>query len=239
MKKFCIFLLTIIIFFSIHTMVLGRGGGREINAVDMRTKYHFKPNKALSDYLDTQGFKVGLSRNEAISYYKFDKTGRGSAEYKYWRSDMADIDGIYVDPKEVGFYEGNFLDDQGQLTNNLCVIKKCIVFVKEKIKGMEIGHAFGEKFGIDYQSELCLNHHGRYIVFDFQVIELRDSRSRRRTDFAAFAVVISLQDITEKLIEIDKSEKDADNATERVKKEMDLIVKPPHPDDRPVIFWRD
>jgi hypothetical protein len=204
---------------------------------DVRTKHHFKPNKALSDYLDAQGFKVGISRSEAISYYKFDKTGRGYAEYKYWRSDMVDIDGINADPNKVGFYEGSFLNDQGQLTNSLCVIKKSIAFVKEKINGMAIGKNFGEKFAINYQTELCLNHHGRYIVFDFQVIELREGR--RRTDFAAFAVVISLKDITEKLIEEEKSEKDLDNATEQLKKQMlpDVIAKPP--DRRPVIYWRD
>ena len=109
MKKLCIFLLTIFFILSIQKMVLGereRGGrwAREINAVDVRTKHHFKPNKALSDYLDAQGFKVGISRSEAISYYKFDKTGRGYSEYKYWRSDMVDIDGINADPNKVGFY---------------------------------------------------------------------------------------------------------------------------------------
>lgn len=232
MKKFSIFLLTIIFILSIQTMVLGMrgGGGRQIIAVEQRTMNHFKPNKALSDYLDAQGFKVGISRSEAISYYKFDKTGTD----KYWRGDLVDIVGIVGNPIKVGFYEGNFHNDQGQLTNSLYEIRKCIFFEIENFNIRAIVETFGEKYAIDCQSELCLNHHGRYIVFNFQVIEVYKARAGK--EFVGSAVVISLQDNTERLIEQAKSKKLVDDTTERIKKEVEVITKP---SGRPVIYWRD
>ena len=83
---------------------------------------------------------------------------------------------------------------------------------------MAIGKTFAEKFAINYQTELCLNHHGRYIEFHLHVIELK--KGKYMSEFAGSAVVISLQDNTEELQEKAKSEKGVDNATERVKKQM-------------------
>jgi hypothetical protein len=180
-------------------------------------KHNFKPNKALSDYLDDQGYKVGISRTEAISYYKFDKTGITSAADKYWRSDITDIDGY---PMKVGFYEGIFHNDQRQLTNSLYGIKKCIAIETESLNKSAIGEAFLITYGINYQSEQYLYHHGRYIVFNLQFIELQKDILGRK--FAGSAVVISLQDSTEKFLEETNSKKCVDNATERIKKQLSI-----------------
>ena len=215
MKKLSILSLTLIFILSFSVFF----ALAQSNTAEQIPNNNFKPNKALSDYLDAQGFKVGISRSEAISYYKLDKTGvaGGSAAYKYWRSDMVDT---LLYPIKVGFYEGKFHNDHGQLTNSLYGISKCIAIEKERINEMAIKEAFGKKYDIKLEPHagLRLNHHGRYIEFHLQVIELK--KGKYMSEFAGSAVVISLQDNTEELQEKAKSEKGVDNATERVKKQM-------------------
>jgi hypothetical protein len=211
MKKLSILILTLIYILSFSVFFALAGEAEE----QMK---RYKPNKALSDYIDAEGFKFGISRSEAIRYYKFDITGgdcppdcRCPTSF-HCPKDMV----AQQKPIKVGFYAGSF-NRYGNETNSLLQIRKCIAIEKERVDQSAIQEAFKKKFGID-QNAFFINHHGRYILLSISVIE--HTKGKYGMEFAGSAVVLSASDNTDELTEKAKGEKGVDNATDRVKKQM-------------------
>jgi len=119
----------------------------------------YNPNKTLSDYLVAQGFRVGISRDEALKHYPIDQQ---DPDYLS-NSKLINQSPYNHDPIREGFYEINI--ENGQVVK----LHKCVSTLSEPLGFPEVITAFKNKYRIKEHPPWYICHFGRSIAVDLRV----------------------------------------------------------------------
>lgn len=137
----------------------------------------YEPNKTLSDYLVAQGFRVGISRDEALKHYPIDQQRIWSAtsnkkvegekapseDHCLSNSKLINQSPYNSDPIGEGFYE--IYIKKGQVE----ILRKCVSTLSEPLGFPEVITAFKNKYRIKEHPPWFICHSGRSIAVDLRV----------------------------------------------------------------------
>ena len=169
-------------------------------------KSDYKKNSALSNYLDAERFKLGVNREEANELYEIDYQVSG----KMFVYSSRVLDKKINFPKTEGFYEFSFHDSYGNVTDNLYKISKCISIQETSIDERDIVKTFNAKYNVKLPAAVI--HHGRYIIVDL------NARSSFTSENNYYALILSVEDETEKVLKQESQENEGHSGTNKARR---------------------
>ena len=180
----------------------GSAGVREFRSASGNV---YVQNKALSNFLDKQGFKLDIGLNEACAKYHF--TARcprtvvgGETFFNPNLGDPGDL------PTGVGFTEGDYKN------NKLVELDKCFIFDRKPFDADAVQKAFEKKYGI-VLPEAYIIYHGRYVYFWIRIVQ-----GISRWDPTSLMLI--LRDNTDEEVSITRRANRERSRTERIKKQF-------------------